>query len=422
MERATQRLRQALRHLQASLEELSDAQLLTQFVTARDEAAFAALVRRHGPMVLGVSRRILNHAQDAEDVFQATFLVLARRANAVVRRETVGSWLYRVAYRTAQEARTMRARRRAKEGQAAPRPQPDVPPADLQDWRPILDDELGGLPEKYRAPIVLCDLEARSRKDAAQQLRIPEGTLSSRLAKARRLLAVRLARRGITLAGAGLAAALGENALAAPIAGPLVADTARVATLVLAGQLATVSTPVAVLMKGALKTMFMARFKVVGAVLLAACLTLGIGSVAYHPADAQNPAPAGKPVSELDALRRENALLKLNLEVVLEKVRAQASEIQAMKHDAATAHRIYFYSDLRDYFNAAGGGTSTTSGSGGSTASRAAAAPAVEDLLRSVREAKTDDARTKAVNALEKAVRHLQGVVHQNNVNAPRPK
>ncbi len=281
--------------------------------------------------------------------------------------------------------------------------------------RPVLDDELGRLPEKYRAAIVLCDLKARSRKDAAQQLRIPEGTLSSRLAKGRRMLAVRLARRGVTLAGGALAAALAEGALAAPVAGPLVADTARVATLVLTGQLATVSTPVAVLVKGALKTMFMARFKMVGAVLLAACLTLGIGSVAYHPVGAQNPAPAGKPLSELDALRRENALLKLNLEVVLEKVRGQATEIQVMKKDAASAHRIYFTEDLRTFYNnAKAGSTSTTS--------RAFAAPTVEDLLRNVREAKTDNARTKAVDALEKVVRHLRDDVPRKKSKAPLPK
>src|SRR5947209_6422904 len=167
---AVHRLRQVLRQLHASVDALSDAQLLARFVTARDEAAFAALVRRHGRMVLGVARRILNHVQDAEDVFQATFLVLARQAHAVVRRETVGSWLYRVAYRTALDAKAMRERRRAKEGQVQDVPQPQAPAVDVQDWRPILDDELNGLPAKYQAPLVLCDLESRSRKDAAEQL------------------------------------------------------------------------------------------------------------------------------------------------------------------------------------------------------------------------------------------------------------
>jgi RNA polymerase sigma factor (sigma-70 family) len=337
------RLRRVLRQLHSCIDALSDAQLLTQFVTARDEAAFAALVRRHGRMVLGVSRRVLNQVQDAEDVFQATFLVLARQAHRVVRRETVGSWLYRVAYRTALDAKAMRERRRAKEGQAGNLRAPEGSPVDVQDWRPILDEELSGLPDKYQAPLVLCDLESRSRKEAAEQLQIPEGTLSSRLAKARKLLAVRLARRGVTLTVGAIASALGQDALSAAVAGPLAAQTASIATLVINGQTATVSAPVALLMKGALKTMFLAKFKMVGVLLLVACLTLGAGSVAYHPVEAQNPAPAGKPLNVLEALRRENALLKLNVEVLLEKVRTQTAELETVKQNAKVAQARALY-------------------------------------------------------------------------------
>ena len=337
------RLRRVLRQLHSCIDALSDAQLLTQFVTARDEAAFAALVRRHGRMVLGVSRRVLNQAQDAEDVFQATFLVLARQAHRVVRRETVGSWLYRVAYRTALDAKAMRERRRAKEGQTGSLRQPEGPAVDVQDWRPILDEELSGLPDKYQAPIVLCDLESRSRKEAAEQLQIPEGTLSSRLAKARKLLAVRLSRRGVTLTVGTIAAALGQDAVLATVSGPLAAHTASIATLVINGQSATVSAPVALLMKGALKTMFLAKFKMVGVLFLVACLTLGAGSVAYHPVEAQNPAPAGKPLNEVEALRRENALLRLNVEVLLEKVRAQTAEMQTVKQNAKAAQALAVY-------------------------------------------------------------------------------
>jgi RNA polymerase sigma factor (sigma-70 family) len=394
---ATHRLRQVVRQLHAMGEVQSDAQLLTQFVTARDEAAFAALVRRHGPMVLGVSRRILNHVQDAEDVFQATFLVLARKAHAVVQRETVGTWLYRVAFRTAQEARSMRARRRAKEGQVANLPLQEGAAVDVQDWRPILDEELDGLPEKYRAPLVLCDLESRPRKEAAEQLRIPEGTLSSRLAKARKMLAIRLARRGVTLTAGALAAALGQDAFSASVSGPLVVETARVATLALTGEMASVSGPVAILVKGALKTMFMAKFKMVGVLLLVACLTLGAGTVAYHPVEAQNPAPAGKPLNELEALRRENALLKLNLEVVLEKVRAQASELETLKRNTKAAQALY-----RDQLTAAGL----------TWLARQQNVPApaadIEALLWNLRAAKTNNARDRAIDALEKAVRQLR--------------
>jgi RNA polymerase sigma factor (sigma-70 family) len=286
-------------------------------------------------MVMSVSRRILNHMEDAEDVFQATFLVLARKAAAVRRRETVGSWLYRVAYRASLDAKAMRERCRARERQVEILPDTESPPVDCHDWRPILDEELCGLPDKYQAPLVLCDLEARSRKDAAAELGIPEGTLSSRLAKARRILAVRLARRGVTLAAGTLAALLAQEAWSVPIAVPLVAETAHTATLVLTGRLIRLSTPVALLMKGVLKAMFIARFKMVGVILMVVCLALGAGVVAYHPADAQESAPAGKPHNELEALRRENALLKLNLEVVLEKVRAQNAELQALKRDLA---------------------------------------------------------------------------------------
>src|SRR5262249_53892979 len=154
------------------------------FLAGRDEAAFAALVRRHGPMVFGVCRRVLRHHHDAEDAFQAAFLVLARKA-AGVRHESLGSWLYTVAYHAALEARAVAARRRADERQVEEMPHPEVSPVEVQDWRPLLDRELHRLPQKYQAALVLCDLEGKSRKDAAGELGIPEGTLSSRLATAR---------------------------------------------------------------------------------------------------------------------------------------------------------------------------------------------------------------------------------------------
>ena len=143
---ATHRLRTALNYLQSALAPPgateSDAQLLARFLTYRDEAAFAALVRRHGPMVLGVCRRVLRHTHDAEDAFQAAFLVLARKAGSVLKRQAVASWLYMVAYRTAQRARARQARRVAREVQVDELPHPPVPPAEAQDWRPLLDGEL----------------------------------------------------------------------------------------------------------------------------------------------------------------------------------------------------------------------------------------------------------------------------------------
>src|SRR3954468_9394767 len=155
-------LRNVLEHLRLADGGLTDGQLLARFLDGGDEAAFAALVRRHGPMVLGVCRRVLGHAHDAEDAFQATFLVLARRAASVARREAVASFLYGVAYRTALRARARRARRHATERQVGRMPHPEVAPPEAQGWRPVLDRELSRLPEKYRAALVLCDLEGKT--------------------------------------------------------------------------------------------------------------------------------------------------------------------------------------------------------------------------------------------------------------------
>src|SRR5690349_15139761 len=152
-------LRELLEHLQQSGGGLTDGQLLARFVATRDESSFAALVRRHGPMVLGVCRRVLRDLHDAEDAFQATFLVLACKAASVQKRESLSCWLHGVAYHTAQRAGTTLARRRARERPVDDMPHPLVAVPEPRDWLPLLDRELGRLPEKYRAAIVLCDLE-----------------------------------------------------------------------------------------------------------------------------------------------------------------------------------------------------------------------------------------------------------------------
>src|SRR5262249_30291098 len=156
--------------------------LLVRFYTDRDEAAFAALVRRHGPMVLGVCRRLLNNRADADDAFQATFLVLARRARSVHKQSCLGSWLYTVAHRTASEARRTEHRHRVKEHRAATMRSEAVAPDVPNDLTDILDRELSLLPEHYRAAVVACELEGLSRAEAARRLGWPEGTLSCRLA------------------------------------------------------------------------------------------------------------------------------------------------------------------------------------------------------------------------------------------------
>src|SRR5947209_2918028 len=162
--------------------DLTDGQLLECFISRGDDAAIAALVRRHGPMVWGVCRRVLGNQHDADDAFQATFVVLVRKAASIVPREMVGNWLYGVAHLTARKARAMNAKRQTREKQVQDMPEPAAAEPNLwQDLQPLLDQELSRLPDKYRVAIVLCDLEGKTRKEVARQLKIPEGTLSSRL-------------------------------------------------------------------------------------------------------------------------------------------------------------------------------------------------------------------------------------------------
>src|SRR5262249_4440452 len=163
-------------------------ELLERFLARRDEAAFADLVRRHGPMVLGVCRRVLRHEADAEDAFQATFLVLAKKARTVRPRGAAGNWLYGVAQNTAGEAKAMNLRRRQKEREAGVVPRQAAPEEVWRDLLPRLDQELPALPDKYRTPIVLCDLEGRTIREAARQLGWPQGTVATRLTRGRALL------------------------------------------------------------------------------------------------------------------------------------------------------------------------------------------------------------------------------------------
>jgi RNA polymerase sigma factor (sigma-70 family) len=325
--------RQVLAHLQQSGAGLSDGQLLARFVAVRDEDAFAALVRRHGPMVLGVCRRVLRDFHNAEDAFQGTFLVLARKAPALTVGESLACWLYRVAYQTALRAGAAAARRRAMERQVEDMPHPEVMPPEAQDWLPLLDRELSRLPEKYRAAIVLCDLEGRTRRDAARLLGIAEGTLSSRLATGRKMLAGRLAKCGVALSGGAVAVVLAQGVASARVSTALVSATAKAAALVVAGRVAAVSTTAVVLMREVMKAMLLKKLRLVaGAVVLVAALgAVGLGYQAGGGSGTAQAAPPDRPRTELEALRRENELLKLNLEVVLEKVRAQEAELRELR-------------------------------------------------------------------------------------------
>ena len=271
----------------------TDGDLLESFITGRDEGAFEALMRRHGPMVLGVCRRVVRNEADAEDAFQATFLVLVRKAASIRPRGMVGNWLYGVAHSTALKARAMSTKRVAKEREAAARPKSEVAGDTWQHLQALLDQELQALPDKYRAPIVLCDLEGKSIKEAARQLGCPQGTVGTRLARGRSLLARRLARHGLALSGGVIATVIAQNATAAGVPPLLMSSTIKAATLIAAGQAAAtglVSANVAALTEGVLKAMFLTKLKIATVVFLMLAMigmgAWGIGSVA---ATAQQP-------------------------------------------------------------------------------------------------------------------------------------
>jgi RNA polymerase sigma factor (sigma-70 family) len=265
--------RDALRHLttlcrSGVLGNLNDEELLERFIELSDdsaEEAFATLVRRHGPMVLGVCNRILRDSHEAEDAFQATFLVLARKATAVVPREKVANWLYGVAYRTAMESRNLAARRRAREEKVSMRLRVQATDVTFHDeLRAILDEELSCLPARYRGPIVLCELEGLSRQEAAGRLGVPEGTLSSRLARAKVRLRDRLTRRGLAIpAGTISLGAIRDVSATALLSDALIESTTLAAMRVAAGTSATavISTSVVSLTEGVLKTMLLTKLK-----------------------------------------------------------------------------------------------------------------------------------------------------------------
>jgi len=325
---------------------LADKALLERFLTRHDQGAFEALVRRHGPMVLGVCRRVLQDPHDAEDAFQATFLVFVRKAAAIRKRELLGNWLYGVAYRTARAARSAAGRRRAKEAKAVPRQQP--PEADVwQELQPLLDQELSRLPDKYRIPIVLCDLQEKSRQEAAQQLGLPEGTLSSRLARGRALLARRLKRRGLALTAGTLAAGLGQQASAMVLPPALVLTTVQAGALPLAGQPAAagvISAQVVALSEGVVRAMFLSKLKIVTMALLAGSLLIaGVGKVASRGERAEAPPAAATSSVKNDAKEMLQQALEAARTIADPKVRfdalMQIAMVQSKTGDSAGARK-----------------------------------------------------------------------------------
>jgi RNA polymerase sigma factor (sigma-70 family) len=271
--------------------ELSDRELLARFAGRRDEAAFAVLVRRHGPTVLATCRRVLRHRQDAEDACQAAFLVLARKAGSVRWRDSAAAWLYRVAYHLALKTRAAASRRRTRPLPDVPGPDPTAGRADGE-LRAILDEELSRLPEKYRAPLLLCLWAGKTRTEAARELGWKEGTVKIRLERGRALLRGRLARRG--LVGVAVAAATAGAAGPAALSAALVGATVDAARWFACGELpAAAARPVA-LANEVLKTMTLTWLRnVVLLVLAVGAVSLGVGFLA-HRAFADRPG-AGDP-------------------------------------------------------------------------------------------------------------------------------
>lgn len=262
-----------LRRLGAAAMDRSDAELLERFVAQRDETAFEALLRRNSPLVWNVCRRILTEEHAAEDAFQATFLVLVRKAQSVSKKASIRSWLYGVALRVALRARQQENLRRRREQETPSRPSGDADTEALwQDVRPILDEEIQRLPEKYRLPIILCHLEGQTNDEAAKILHCPRGTIATRLARARERLRARLLHRGVSLPAAALAALLSDNAMSATIPPLLVGQTAKV---VLSG---TASASITTLTEGVLHAMFVNKVK---ASLVVALLVVALGGAGF---------------------------------------------------------------------------------------------------------------------------------------------
>ncbi len=266
-----------------TLGDLSDGELLERFVGSRDESAFTVLIERHGPMVLGVCQRAVPNRHDAEDACQATFLVLVRKAGSLRKKESLGSWLHGVASRVTVGMKRDAARRKNRE-QRPDLPAPTNPAAEVieQEARAVLDEELGRLPERYRAPLVLCYLECLTRDEAAGRLGLTPGGLHGRLERGRDLLRQRLTKRGLALPAVMFATGLGESTVLA-LPPTFVVSSAKAAALLAAGQPLTesVRANVLVLTREVLKSMLLTKVKMAGVVgvLCAGLLALAGGSL-----------------------------------------------------------------------------------------------------------------------------------------------
>ncbi|PWU17406.1 MAG: hypothetical protein C5B49_08950 [Bdellovibrio sp.] len=269
-------IRQVVTTLQLRAE--NDQELLRRFVVQHDEAAFAAIVRRHGPMILRVASRTLQNGHDAEDVFQATFLVLSQKAQTLRQQESLGSWLFGTAYRLALKSKAMAGERRNREKRSAmthvATPLAQITVREAQE---ILEEEISRLPEKFREPVVLCCLEGLTRDEAAQQIGCTASALKGRLELARERLRQRLVARGLTLPCSLGALLLLEGVVGAAVPQVLISSTTKAAIAVVAGQaVTTVATAkVAALTEGAIQTMFVTKIRIASVALMLGFLVMG---------------------------------------------------------------------------------------------------------------------------------------------------
>lgn len=334
---------------------MTDAQLLECFVQRRDEAAFEALMHLHARMVFGVCYRILGHHQDAEEAFQATFLVLAQKAASLSGQRTLANWLYGVALRISRKAKGLRAVRRVREHAMTPATEPTEVPA-RESWSefvPFLDDELSRLPEKYRTSIILCDLEGKAHKDVGRLLGLAEATISSRVMRGRHMLAKRLARRGTVLTIGGLATLLSQDVASAGVPQSVmdsVVEATRIATARQAATAGVISTKAAVLTEGALRAMYITNpMKIGAAALLVVSTGIGAGGMIYQMQAAEPTITVEDSIAQVDASRRKVAeeTNRKQSEALTRKQEVQQAKVKYQLKELIAA--MYGYNDVHGH-------------------------------------------------------------------------
>jgi RNA polymerase sigma factor (sigma-70 family) len=321
-----------------------DSELLRRYALFQDEQAFATIVRRHGNMVHRVCQRVLGNAADADDAFQATFIVLMHKAGSVRWKISIANWLYGVAYRVCLESRKKERRRKRYESNAK-----EMSPADslseitLREAQQMLDNELACLAEKYQAPLVLCYLKGATRDEAARQLGWSLATLKRRLERGRKLLHQRLARRGLTLPAAFLATAIAASSTSASVSPELVAAVLSNVTLY-AGSVGMTSAKSALLAKGLLHSTWLVRYKAVLPVLLAAAVLGTTVGWTAHTSFTRQPCEQGIATSiaqnpnDRDVVRESHNLLDRAWQIV-DRLPPSAEKVYLLTHIARSKGR-----------------------------------------------------------------------------------